>query len=122
LLGGTLLGVAATTPDTFTKGNMLSALLTTEGLLFAALSISVSLSGSSTFGPKTIIPPTALAFVAAGILSVVAIAAGFAWVDLFAGDKWPAGSDARVEALALLFAIVAQPVIALVIALGIWRG
>lgn len=106
----------------FTKAGLLSALLTTEGLLFAALSISVSLSGSSTFGPKTIVRPVTLAFMAAGVLAVVATAAALTWTDLFVGDRWPGGWNSRLEALALIFAIVAQPLIALVLAVGIWRG
>ena len=70
---------------------MLTSLLTVEGLLFAALSVSVSLSGSSTFGPKTIVPPAVLAFVAAGVLVLVAAAAVFAWTDVLAGERWPSG-------------------------------
>src|SRR4051812_26402655 len=101
---------------------MLSVLLTTEGLLFAALSISVSLSASSTFGAKTVVSPAALAFVAAAVLTVVAAAAALAWVQLFSGAHWPSSLNTRLEVLALLFAIVVQPAIALVIALGIWRG
>jgi hypothetical protein len=106
----------------FSKANTLSSLLTTEGLLFAALSISVSLAASSTFGPKTIVAPSMLAFIAAGVLTVVASAAVLAWTDIFAGSSWPAGWNARLEALALLFAILVQPLVALVIAVGIWRG
>jgi hypothetical protein len=101
---------------------LLSLLLTTEGLLFAALTVSVSLSASSTFGPRTSISPATLAFIAAAVLAIVAAAALLAWTDLFLGNNWPEGWNGRLEVLVLLFAIVAQPLIALVIAVGIWRG
>ena len=114
-----VVGVAS---DGFTRAGLLSALLTTEGLLFAALSISVSLSGASTFGPKAVVRPVILAFIAAGVLATVAVAGVLAWTDLFLGDHWPASANVRLEVIALLFAIVAQPLIALILAVGIWRG
>jgi hypothetical protein len=114
--------IAGAATSGFTKAGLLSALLTTEGLLFAALSVSVSLSAASTFGPKTVIRPAVLAFVATGVLVTVAMAAVLAWTDLFLGENWPTGWNGRLEASALLFAIVVQPSIALVLALGIWRG
>ncbi len=105
-----------------TGTGLLPILLTTEGLLFAALSISVGLAARSTFGPRTVLPPAALAYVAAVVLATVAAAAVLAWTDLFGGDCWPGGWNLRLESLALLFAIVVQPLIALLIALGLSRG
>ena len=104
-----------------TQLGLLPLLLTTEGLLFAALTVGVSLSASSTFGSRTLVSPATLALIATGVLGIVGAAAGLAWTDLFLGTGWPAGWNGRLEAIALLFAIVAQPAIALLIAVGLWR-
>lgn len=112
--------VASTTG--IAKPGLLMLLLSTEGLLFAALTVSVSLAASSTFGPRTVVAPEALAFIATGILAIVGAAAALAWTDLFVGSNWPSGWNSRFETIALLFAIVAQPLVALLIAVGIWRG
>jgi hypothetical protein len=112
----------AAAPTGLTKLGLLSLLLTTESLLFAALTVSLSLAATSTFGSRTVVSPVALGFVAAAVLAVIGIAAVLAWTDLFALGSWPAGWNVRVEATALLVAILAQPVIAFVIAVGVWRG
>lgn len=112
----------AASPTGLTKLGVLSLLLTTEGLLFAALTVGVSLSASSKFAPPTVVPPAALAFVAAGVITIIGAAAVLAWSDLFLSPNWPGGWNGRLEAIALLFAIAAQPGIALLIAVGIWRG
>jgi len=104
------------------KPNLLPVFLTTEGLLFAALTVGVSLTASSTFGHRPAVSPAVLAFVAAGVLTVVAIAAGLAWTDRFTGSTWPADWSGRFQATALLFAIAVQPVVALLVALGIARS
>jgi hypothetical protein len=116
------IAAVAASPTGLTKLGLLALLLTTEGLLFAALTVGVSLSASSTFGPRTVIPPAALAFIAAGLLALVGTAAVLAWTDLFLGNNWPAAWNGRLEAIGLLLAIVAQPLIALLVALGVWRG
>jgi hypothetical protein len=114
--------LATATDPAFTKGNLLAALLTVEGLLFAAFTVSVSLANTTIFGSKTIVRPTILASSAAAVLAIVASAAALTWVDLFTRRGWPESLDTRLEILALLFAIVVQPAIAVVIALGTWRG
>jgi hypothetical protein len=115
-------GALAASTNGVPKLSLLSVLLTTEGLLFAALTIGVTLAASSTFGPKTLVSPATLAFIAAGVLMIVGTAAILAWADLFWGKGWPAGANGRVEAIALLFAIAVQPLFALLVAVGIWRG
>lgn len=114
---------SAASANGLTDFGVLSLLLTTASLLFAALTLSASLSAGSSlaFGARTSVPPAALAFTAAGVLSTVAAAAVLAWTDLFLGSDWPSGWNGRLEAVALLVAIVAQPSIALLIAVGIWR-
>jgi hypothetical protein len=107
---------------TFTRESLMTALLTVEGLIFAALSISVGLTASDAFGLKTAVPPAVLAFIATGVLTVIAVAAVLAWTDVLAGDHWPSGTNGRIEALVLLFAIVAQPILASITAVGLVRG
>jgi hypothetical protein len=112
----------AASPSGLTKLGLLSLLLTTEGLLFAALTVGVSLSARAKFAPPTVVPAPVLAFIAAGVIATVGAAAVLAWTDLFLGGHWPLGWNGRLEAIALLVAIAAQPLIALLIAVGIWRG
>jgi len=52
-----------------TKLGMLTLLLTTEGLLFTALTVSVGLAAGSTFGSRTIVSPVVLAFIAAAMVA-----------------------------------------------------
>jgi hypothetical protein len=113
---------ASATPAGLTKFGVLSLLLTTEGLLFAALTVGVSLSASSTFGSRTVVAPALLGFIAAGVLAAVGAAAALAWADLFLAPAWPSKLPGQVEAFVLLLAIVAQPLIALLAAVGVWRG
>jgi hypothetical protein len=105
-----------------TKADVFIALVTVEGLIFAALSISATLAGGGALGAKTLGPPPTLAVISAILLVLVATAAAFAWFDLFAGPAWSGSSDRAVETIGLLLAIVAQPVIAWVIALGLVYG
>jgi hypothetical protein len=105
-----------------TKFSLFSALLTMEGLLFAGLTVSVTLSAAAPFGRQIAIRPAVLAFGAALLVGVVALAAVLAWTDLFLGANWPHGLNGRIEAVALLLAIVAPPIIALALAIGILRG
>lgn len=113
--------VGAMQAQPFTTGNLLTALLTTEGLVFTAVSVSVSIGGKSAFGPKPQLPTGAMAFVAALTLVLVAVGAGLAWADLFGGKHWPSGGNSQTGAVALLVAIVVQPVLALSIAVGLVR-
>ena len=101
---------------------MFIALVTVEGLLFAALSISATLSSGDGLGASTWGPAWLLSVIAAAILVFVAATGVLAWVDLFGGGAWPHHSDRQLEALGLLLAIVAQPVVAIMIAVGVVIG
>jgi hypothetical protein len=105
-----------------TKNDVFIALVTVEGLLFAALSISATLAGGEAIRARTWGPPWLLSVVSAVILVLVALAVVLAWADLFGGGAWPHHSDRQLEALGLLLAIVAQPGVAIVIAVGIVSG
>jgi hypothetical protein len=117
-----VLAAVAPAPVEPSAFQLLSILLTTESLLFAGLTVAITLAGATPFGRQIAVLPVALACAATLILGVVAAAAVLSWTDLFAGSNWPKGHSRRVEAIALLSAIVTQPAIALSIAVGIWRG
>ena len=111
--------VVAGGPD---KTDVFIALVTVEGLVFAALSISATLSAGGRFGSKTIGPPWLLSVISAALLVCIAWAAIAAWADLFAGAAWSTSSDRVVETIGLLLAIVGQPAIAIIIAIGVACG
>ena len=115
------LQLAASSPG-LSKSDVFIALVTVEGLLFAALSISATLASGDKFGAKTLGPPWVLAVVSAVVLTLVAVAVVLGWIDLFTGKAWPHHSDRQLEAIGLLLAIVAQPAIATVIAVGVVKG
>jgi hypothetical protein len=114
--------VAIASSTGLTKFGLMTTLLTTESLLFAALSVGLSLAAAAPFGRAVAVRPGVLALAAAAVLTFVGVAAVLAWCDLFLGAHWPKGSDGQIEAIALLCAIIAQPVFAGVLAIGIARG
>lgn len=90
--------------------------------MFAALSISVTLTAGSTFGRRAPISPRWLAVGAVLVLVVVAAGATLSWSQLFWGPHWPDSLRDQLEALALLVAICAPPLLALLIAVGVWES
>jgi len=113
--------VEATGAGQFTTANLLTALLTTESLVFAAISVSVSVGGKEAFGLRPFPPAAVLVVLAALTISFVGFGAALSWVDLFAGHRWPSGTDAQVGVIALLLAILVQPVFAIAVAVGFFR-
>jgi hypothetical protein len=105
----------AQSAHSFTAAQSLTLLLTTESLLFAALSISVTLS-SPTLGGRGITRRDVFRLAAAvvTVLGFIAIAAGFAWWQIF-GDNWPTGWLSRIEGIGIAVGIVAELGIAIVI-------
>lgn len=102
----------------FSAAESLTTLLTTESLLFAAFSAGVVLTAPTT-RPKRITPKNAnlLAFGCVGVLAAVAVAAALAWWQVF-GDNWTGASMRTLEALGIAIGIAAQPIVALIVALG----
>jgi hypothetical protein len=91
--------------------DLLSLLLTAEGLLFAALAVSVTLQ---TIAPGTYLPPFinkgGLAFGIFLAVGAVAVGAGATWWQLYA-KGFPQDFFAPLAAsLAIAVAIVAQPI------------
>ena len=99
--------------------DLLGLLLTAEGLLFAALAVSVALQ---TLAPGTYLPKFVnnggLAFYIFITVAAVAVGAGATWWRLY-GDHLPASFDLLAGPIAIAVAIVAQPVLSLQIWLGI---
>ena len=107
--------VTSTIPD----GDLLAVLITAEGLLFAALAVGVTLQ---TLAPGTFLP----AFVKKGWLAfsiflvtlLVATGAGATWWQIYAHDFPQPWFASLAGPVALGAAIVAQPILAF----GIWLG
>jgi hypothetical protein len=89
----------------------LTALLTTESLLFAALAVSVALSGETKSGRMLVTHPFTFGSAVAAVITVVAIGAVFAWWGAFAAG-WPDNVTRGVGTSVLLVPIVLEPVFA----------
>jgi hypothetical protein len=94
-------------------------LVTVESLLFAALAVSVTLAGPSELGGPPFVRGSKLAWSITGVLTIVSIGALMCWLELYAGSRWPCGFRAALTALAILIGVVAQPLLAALIARGI---
>jgi hypothetical protein len=103
---------------TFTEVNALTALLTTESLLFAAFGVAIGLGSSA--AALTLQAPAArkLAVVSAVVLTFVGAGAMVAWTELFIVSAWPARFGEWFPVVAIAVGIVAQPTFAGVFA---WR-
>lgn len=103
-------------------GDLLAILLTAEGLLFAALAVGVTLQ---TLTEGNYLPPFVkkgwLAFSIASVTTLVAVGAGATWWRIFSEDC-PEWFVPFAGAAALAVAIVAQPVLAFVIWLGMRKS
>lgn len=114
---------AATTSPTvesqqaFSTANALTALLTTESLLFAALAATVALSGETDFGTPLLTPPLAFALVVAGVISFASVGALAAWIDVIGWT--PDGLTGFLAGYALLAVIVLEPLAAFWVALAL---
>jgi hypothetical protein len=98
----------------------LGTLLTVESLLFAALSVAVSLSAPTSAIRNLRIEPRALGSIASTFLSVVALGAFLCWTGIFL-DDWPSNWRGSLIAFITAAAIVGQPIFAWVIARGLGR-
>ena len=108
-----------TDKNSFGPAEALTILLTVEGLLLAALSISSALAGETKSGRQLVSSAFRFGLLTAMVISAVALGAASAWSQLFEGrlsDGW-----AFLPSLALAIGIVAQPLFALWIALSL-RG
>jgi hypothetical protein len=101
----------------FTDANALTALLTVESLLFAALGLTAALATPGTRVRKL---PTArtLGFVVASFITLVAAGGMLAWSTIYL-DHWPCDIRRSLIALVLGLAILGQPLLCWVLARGL---
>ena len=116
------MSAATQAPAEFGPGEMLTALLGVEALLLAAVAISVSLAVSSGIGSDWTVKPGAFAIGTTVILVFITAGAGFVWAKLFIGSAWPDCVELRAGAIALALAVVAPPIISLVLSVNLVRG
>jgi hypothetical protein len=105
-------------PDVFTHANALAVLLTTEALVFTAISVSLTFSNVSHHVPNLPLKPHQLGYVAAVLIGGLAVGALTAWWSVFA-SPWSCHFTKVVEGLAILLGIVAQPLMAWALARGL---
>jgi hypothetical protein len=110
----------ATLPATtqFTLDNAFPALLTTQSLLFAAVSAVVALSGPTPLGRRLAAHPVVLGAGLALMLTVVALGTGSAWWEIY-GPNFPSAWPGRFEAIGLFVGFAVQPVVAFLIAVSL---
>jgi protein-S-isoprenylcysteine O-methyltransferase Ste14 len=105
-----------------TYAQALPLLLTTEGFLLAVISLATALGAPGRRRvARTPMSPAAIAGLAAGLAVVVSVGALTIWIAMFTGDDWMP-FPSIVMAGAILAAIVAQPVIAVMMAMGLRSG
>ena len=106
----------------YTFVTALTNLLTVEGLLFASFSLAVSLSGPTRWGIRRWflgVEGKHIAGTAVSVLALVAVGAGCAWWRIFVSAGFPTSVDGATIAIAIAVAIIAQPVLALFLAMGL---
>lgn len=114
---------AMPTPSDMTSGltstSALSMMLTTESLLFAAFSVASGLADRSGRRVRRFaVRPEILGAGAVVMLVIVAAGAAAAWTDVFLSD-FPSDPSQVVVAVALAVAILAQPLLAVLLGLSL---
>jgi uncharacterized membrane protein len=105
----------------FTWADALASLLTTESLLFAAFTLAVNLSAPTPRVRRWLVPGRVLVAIAVVALTCVAFGAATAWFEIFVVGGFPRRFAERVIAGAVIAAIVIQPALAALLALGLRR-
>lgn len=102
----------------FTDAQALTTLLSAEGFLLATVSLAVTLGAPGRKGvPNLPVRPPTIAMMAGCLSAVLALGALLAWLGLYShGDLLPPRQLA-IAAL-LLVAVVGQPVLAIILAMG----
>lgn len=102
-----------------TSAQLLTTLLATESFLLAVVGLAVSLSTPVKGGTRNLIgSPNILAWLASGLLTLIAAGAGLAWYDIYIDRCGPLPFPQPVIAGLLIVVIVLQPVFALMVASG----
>src|SRR4051794_18191182 len=108
--------VTATPTDVLPAKDVLSAILTSGGLLLTAVGLFVSITRSREHGEFRSGVFLVLAIGLVIVLGLLATAGITAWADLYGGDHWPKGGGAQTQGIALLVAVAVQPFVALAVA------
>ena len=95
----------------FTPSNALSTLLVVESLLFAGIAMATSLVSAQALAVSPQAAARALVLGLCGVLTLVAVGAGFAWGRIFL-TIWPQRIDEQVPAICVAVGIAAQPIVA----------
>jgi hypothetical protein len=103
----------------FTNANALATLLTTEGLLFAALGLAANFAEPGRRLRKLVVSGERLGAAAVITLTGVAVGAISAWIRIFISDGFPKSLTGALIAIAIALAIVAQPILATLLGLGL---
>ena len=106
------------TPAVLSQPDALVVLVTIETLLFAALSIILTLNDVKDRVPDLPLRAHELGYCAVALIGIVGLGAVTAWAALF-GSRWPGGFTRGAEGLAILVGIVVQPVAAWALARGL---
>jgi hypothetical protein len=99
--------------DTYGPKDALTLLLTAEGLIFAALGIGVA-AAHRRIGQGFGWLPFIVSLLAVGVVALIAVGASSAWSNIYdASAGAPEATKLEVQGIALIVAIIAQPVLAL---------
>ena len=102
-----------------TPDDALSTLLTTESLLFAVFGLVVSLTSSIGRARKWILRPTVIGDIVVALIALVAFGAAVAWHDSYVAGGFPRDGSQRIMALTVVAAVVAQPILAFLLTVGL---
>lgn len=102
---------AATATDSLSDSDALLGLITIEGLLFAALAVSVSLAGEFKTGKPKIVRGPKLAWAISATIAVVSFGAMMAWAELFL-EPCPDGFRDFTVSITFAAGIIVQPFLA----------
>ncbi|MCZ9633414.1 hypothetical protein [Rhodococcus sp. BH5] len=102
-----------------TDAQALSTFLTVESFMLAVLSLTATIAAPGRRRVSALpVKPTQLAFGVAGVVTVLAVGAVLSWGGIYVGGSWRPVREVILAAI-LLFAVVAQPVIAGLMAIGL---
>jgi hypothetical protein len=105
----------------FTSANALTALLTTESLLFAVFALTLGLGANPSARVSLLSSARLLGACAAALLTVLAMGAAVAWGDLFLTD-WPDRFGRWFPVVVIGVGVLAQPVFAWLLVANLHRG
>jgi CBS domain containing-hemolysin-like protein len=101
----------ARTASSFTASDSLKTLLSIEGLVFATFSITLGFTAATAFGQVFKITPRVLVSIVAGLMTLVAVGAVTAWMEVFCGH-FPHSAGEAIPVLIILLGAIVQPAFA----------